>query len=191
MAQSQGLQNSKTDLFSTRSLNFSGRQIKNAGDATDSQDYVTLAQAKTLIADSVPTTKKPNSVTVSATGVNAGTAGAVLFIGNGGKLASDSGFSFSAGTLKISSIIGDAINLSTLTASRPVKTDGVKNLTSGLINLASANDVTGVLPRTNGGLANNVATAYAGTFTGTISGTASLVTGVVTGTCSGTTSTTI
>lgn len=43
------------------------------------------------------------------------------------------------------------VNSSSLTATRPVKTDGSKNLVSGLINLASANDVTGVLPTANGG----------------------------------------
>lgn len=41
---------------------------------------------------------------------------------------------------------GTSLNLSGLTASLPVKTDGSKNLSSGAINLASSTEVTGTLP---------------------------------------------
>jgi hypothetical protein len=50
--------------------------------------------------------------------------------------------------------IGNAtgtVNLPKLTASRPVKADGSKNLISATIDLASSNDVTGILPIANGG----------------------------------------
>lgn len=57
-----------------------------------------------------------------------------------------------------------AVSFSTLTASRPVKTNGTKTLTSGLIDLANVTtDVTGVVARANGGLGNNAVAAYAGT----------------------------
>lgn len=80
------------------------------------------------------------------------------------------------------------INIDSLTASKPVRSDASKNLVSG--NLLST-EITGAIPRANGGLANIAATAYAGTCSGTISGSADLLTGVVTGTFTGTTSTTV
>ena len=43
------------------------------------------------------------------------------------------------------------VNYTDLTASRPLKLDSSKNATADLINLASANDVTGTLPVGNGG----------------------------------------
>jgi hypothetical protein len=44
----QILQNSRVDLLSVRNLDFKGRQIKNAGNAVDPQDYVTLSQLRSL-----------------------------------------------------------------------------------------------------------------------------------------------
>ena len=44
------------------------------------------------------------------------------------------------------------INLPDLTSSRPLKVDGTNNVTATQIDLASSNDVTGVLPPANGGL---------------------------------------
>jgi len=49
-------------------------------------------------------------------------------------------------------------NLSALTASRPLKLDGSKNITSTQIDLASTNDVTGVLDETNGGTGQSTIT---------------------------------
>lgn len=56
------------------------------------------------------------------------------------------------------------VNLSALTATRPLKIDGSKNITSGLIDLTSANDVTGVLPVANGGY---IANSFSGVGTAT------------------------
>lgn len=61
----QNLQNAKTDLISTRNRDMHGLQLKNAGDATDPQDYVTLKQLNEYVnnitntinsvAESIPT----------------------------------------------------------------------------------------------------------------------------------------
>jgi hypothetical protein len=54
-------------------------------------------------------------------------------------------------TPNIGAATGTSLQLSGLTATRPVKTDGSKNLISGTIDLTSSNDVTGTLPVGNGG----------------------------------------
>lgn len=57
---------------------------------------------------------------------------------------------------------GDIV-LTPLTASRPLKLNGSKVITSGLIDIASSNDVTGVLPIANGGTNNASLPVTAGT----------------------------
>lgn len=54
----QNLQNSRVDLLSVRTLNLSGRQAKNAGDATDAQDFVTLGQLPGIVKATVGLPKK-------------------------------------------------------------------------------------------------------------------------------------
>lgn len=53
-----------------------------------------------------------------------------------------------------------------LTASRVVKTDGSSNLTTGQVNLASTNEVTGILPVTNGGTGLTTKQMTTGSYTG-------------------------
>jgi hypothetical protein len=45
----QSLLNQKTNQLTTKVLDFHGRQIKNAGNAVDQQDYVTLAQLQAAV----------------------------------------------------------------------------------------------------------------------------------------------
>lgn len=146
MSQSQELQNSRTDLLSTQNIDFKSRSIKNAGNAIDQQDYVTLSQLgssiKTAI-DEIP--NKLPSTQINGI-VKQGIPGAVLFIGANGKLAQDSTkFSYSNGKVTLF----DTILLGSLTVSKPVKSDANKNLVSGLIVLTT--DVSGILPVPNGG----------------------------------------
>ncbi|MDP4210832.1 MAG: hypothetical protein Q8928_18635, partial [Bacteroidota bacterium] len=54
-------------------------------------------------------------------------------------------------TPNIGAASGTSLNLSVLTASRPLKTDASKNLVSGSIDLSSSNDVTNTLLVANGG----------------------------------------
>lgn len=54
----QNLQNSRVDLLSVRTPNMGGRQIKNAGDATDAQDFVTLGQLPGIVKATVGLPKK-------------------------------------------------------------------------------------------------------------------------------------
>ena len=54
------------------------------------------------------------------------------------------------------------VNLPDLTASRPLKLDASNNATASQINLASTNDVTGLLPPANGGLGTDVSAAANG-----------------------------
>ena len=54
-------------------------------------------------------------------------------------------------TPNIGAATGTSLQLSGLDASRPVKTDASKNLVSGNIDLASTDDVSGILPVANGG----------------------------------------
>lgn len=70
------------------------------------------------------------------------------------------------------------VQLSILTALKPLKLDGSSNIIASDIVLTS--DVSGILPRANGGLNNSAISSYAGTCSGTFTGT---VTGT---TCSGT-----
>ena len=59
----------------------------------------------------------------------------------------------STGTQTIAGVktFSSAPNLSSLTALRPLKLDALNNVISTLINLASSNDITGVLPTLSGG----------------------------------------
>lgn len=74
-----------------------------------------------------------------------------------------------------------------VSASLPLKVDASNNVISALISLTS--EVSGILGRSNGGLGNNAATAYAGTCSGSFSGT--VTGGTCSGSFSGTTSTTV
>lgn len=49
------------------------------------------------------------------------------------------------------------LNSAAITATRPLKVDGSKNVVTGLIDLASSNDVTGTLPVANGGTNSSTA----------------------------------
>lgn len=44
----QDLQNQKVDFLTTKVVDNRGRQIKNGGDATDAQDFLTLAQLRNI-----------------------------------------------------------------------------------------------------------------------------------------------
>lgn len=104
-----------------------------------------------------------SGITVGTTTITGGTDTRVLF-NDGGFVGEDAGLTFNKTTDILSSV---GLNLSGLTASRPIKTDASKNLSSGLIDLASANDVTGLLPLANAGDgASNAETTV--TTTGTI-----------------------
>jgi len=142
---SQSLQNSRVDFFSVRDIDFHGRQIKNAKNAVDEQDYVTLSQLHSVVSAA---TKVENVKPTISGQVKSPQPGAVLFVGADGTLSQDfTNFSYSAGKVTLS----NTILLSSLTALRPVKTDVNKNLVTSLINLSSANDRTGVLNVANGG----------------------------------------
>lgn len=61
-------QDKRVDSLSTRDQDFHGRRVKNASDALDQQDYVTLAQLEKAIAGVAPTTINGQS-TVTNLGV--------------------------------------------------------------------------------------------------------------------------
>lgn len=56
-------------------------------------------------------------------------------------------------TITANKTMSGTLNMSALTATRPLKVDASNNVISGLIDLASATDVTGIVPIANGGTA--------------------------------------
>jgi len=168
MAQSQTLQNSKTDLLSTQNIIFNGRRITSAGNAVAEQDYVTLSQVNSLISAAIPTTTT-NRTQININGIiKNGQPGAILFVGSQGQLSQDSvNFKYDQGN-QILDLVN--LNISSLTISKPVKSDANKNLVSGLIVLTT--DVSGILKVVNGGTQLATLTAHAvliGNGTGTVS----------------------
>ena len=66
-----------------------------------------------------------------------------------GKKTVSSSFTVTGGMLVASGITTDSMTVTGISASRPVKTSATNQLTTGQINLASSNEVTGNLPVTN------------------------------------------
>ena len=66
-----------------------------------------------------------------------------------GKKTVSSSFTVTGGLLVASGITTDSITVTGISASRPVKTDATNKLSTGQINLASSNEVTGNLPVAN------------------------------------------
>lgn len=81
------------------------------------------------------------------TPIDGGTPGSVLFVDALGDLGQDNSNFFWDDSLNKFSVAN--VLISGLTVSRPILTDASKNLVSGLIDLASATNVTGNLPVTN------------------------------------------
>ena len=109
MSQSQELQNSKTDLISTKDVDLKGRKVISAGNAINPQDYVPLSQVQGMIADAIKAA------------------------------VSDSKSPLQNGSLILSS----------LSPSKPVKTNAGKKLISALIDFAT--DIIGLLTVPFGG----------------------------------------
>lgn len=90
---------------------------------------------------------------LAASDIITATAGAVIY----GNLTSTPTYSVAisgAGAVPYNETHGEVI-LPALTASRPLKLNASKKVVADLIDLASASDVTGTLPATNGGTAQN------------------------------------
>lgn len=178
------LQSQRVDLLSTKVINFGGRQIKNAGNGTDTQDYITLGQLNSAIAP-LATTAALNSVVSNLGLPTAAIQGSVIWAG---RPTAGSSLSFQADsnlfydnttqTLNVPNFLATtAINLSTLTASEPVLSDSSKNLISGQIDLSSASYVKNQLKVANGG--TGLATLTAGSvLVGNGTGNVSLLAGV-------------
>ncbi|RJR24641.1 hypothetical protein C4578_02510, partial [Candidatus Microgenomates bacterium] len=100
-----------------------------------------------------------------------GDVGNLVLQGTGGNVgigttAPTSGYKLDInGNLRVgsSAYFGSTVNLNSLTASRPLKLDANKNIVSTQIDLASSNDVTGILGVAYGGTGINGGTAANGT----------------------------
>lgn len=78
-------------------------------------------------------------------GTPAGSNGYVQY-NNSGAFGAEAAFAYDAASNKLTV---DNLNLNGLTASRPLKLDGSKNVTATQIDLASSNDITGLLKNAN------------------------------------------
>ena len=121
------------DLYGTNA-NFSGLSISMPVKTNTSKQLV--SSAISLVSDITGTLNVINGGTSSSTALTNG----CLMVSSGGAIVE--GTSSSSPTFT-------GVNLSGLTASRPVKTDSSKNLTSGSIVLTT--DISGILPVANGG----------------------------------------
>lgn len=186
----QDVQSALSDIFSvledqgTNPVNFNKRILTGIPDPVKDLDAVNFETLKSYVATQIDILAKQLPPKQN---IQPADASSVSF---NKSIVPKTTATFSIGSATLNWLKGwfSTLNIDSLTASKPVRTDASKNIVNG--NLLST-EITGAIPRANGGLANAVVTVYAGTFTGTISGTASLVTGVVTGTCTGTTSTSI
>lgn len=145
------------DKLTSKAQTFNGRLLTGIADATNATDAVNLETMQTYVMGQVeaikllipPKTPKPpaNSTTVS---FNKNILPSVT-----------STFSIGSSTLAWLKGWFANLNISSLTASLPIKTDSSKNLVTGAINLASSTEVTGTLPVAKGGTGGATLTAHA------------------------------
>lgn len=145
------------DKLTSKAQTFNGRLLTGIADATNATDAVNLETMQTYVMGQIeglkllipPKSLKPpaNSITVSF---------------NKSLLPSITA-TFSIGSSTLAWLKGwfANLNISSLTASLPVKTDASKNLVTGAINLASSTEVTGTLPVAKGGTGDSTLTAHA------------------------------
>lgn len=114
------------------------------GDSTTNTDGITI-RADTSSTNHVVTQSDLNDAVAGAAGSPAGSNTQIQY-NNSGAFGAEAAFTYNATTNKLTT---DNINLNGLTASRPLKLNGSKDIVSTQIDLASTNDVTGLLPEDN------------------------------------------
>lgn len=156
------------------------------------QQIVTTLQSQVaaLTTANVTLANKISSLQIALNAIPAPTAATSQKVVTDGSIIQSLKWVFQALVTFATATFGGTVTLSALTASKPLHTDGSKNIVSAAINLTT--DVSGDLPIANGGTGAGTASAArialnaanATTYAGTITGTANLITGAVTGTCS-------
>lgn len=139
----------KIDLLTTQVTDQKGRQIKNLGSAVQPNDAVTLQQVQDLIATAIANNSNINSIDSYpySSGILHKLVHTFQKAVNFLSTISVSGLaSFATATFS------GAVNFSGLTASRILKLDGSKNVTSDKVDLAApATDIQNTLGVGNGG----------------------------------------
>jgi hypothetical protein len=137
--------------------------MTNASDAQDQQDYVTLAQLTAgdkKLQDQIDSLPAPNTNINIGDTVGKANDGSLLFTAKSGLsnvLTQDPALTYDQ---SVPLLMVPNVQLSSLGAGQPVKTDTSKNLVSGTIDLTTT-DVTGTLPVSKGGTGQVTLTNHA------------------------------